>query len=155
MNKKKFMPNIGLVKTEESKILPDCGEKQKCCNCEKAAECKQKKAESEANNIREKYPEIAKMTVAEVVATDLFAEKLKGVIANYNRRLDYYAFKSLEKNKVFETENFRKEYIACMDKESNMPYIKRYIVLNIGNIAYHRTVTQMMRDYDKAKTQMN
>ena len=110
-----------------------------------------KKVESEADNIRTKYPEIAKMTVAEVVATDLFAEKLKGVIANYNKRLDYYAFKSLEKNKVFETENFRKEYIACMDKESNMPYAKCYIVLDIGNTAYHRTVTQMMRDYDKAR----
>lgn len=110
-----------------------------------------KKVESEANNIREKYPEIAKMTVAEVVATDLFAEKLKGVIANYNRRIDYYAFKSLEKNKVFETENFRKEYIACMDNESNMPYAKRFIVLDIGNAAYGRTVTQMMRDYDRAE----
>ena len=118
---------------------------------DKVIDDQNKKAESEANNIREKYPEIAKMTVAEVVATDLFAEKLKGVIANYNKRLDYYAFKSLEKNKVFETENFRKEYIACMDKESNMPYAKRYIVLDIGNTTYHRTVTQMMRDYDKAR----
>lgn len=118
---------------------------------DKVIDDQNKKAESEANNIREKYPEIAKMTVAEVVATDLFVEKLKGVIANYNKRLDYYAFKSLEKNKVFETENFRKEYIACMDKESNMPYAKRYIVLDIGNTAYHRTVTQMMRDYDKAR----
>ena len=110
-----------------------------------------KKVESEADEFKKKYPEIAKMTVAEVVATDLFAEKLKSVIANYNKRLDYYAFKSLEKNKVFEIENFRKEYIACMDKESNMPYAKRYIVLDIGNTAYHRTVTQMMRDYDKAR----
>lgn len=110
-----------------------------------------KKIESGADNIRAKYPEIAKMTVAEVVATDLFAEKLKSVIANYNRRLDYYAFKSLEKNKIFETENFRKEYIACMDKESNMPYSKRCIVLDIGNTTYHRTVIQMMRDYDKAR----
>lgn len=118
---------------------------------DKVIDDQNKKAESEANNIREKYPEIAKMTVAEVVATDLFAEKLKGVIANYNKRLDYYAFKSLEKNEVFETENFRKEYIACMDKESNMPYAKRYIVLDIGNTAYHRTVTQMMRDYNKAR----
>lgn len=114
-----------------------------------------KKIEYEAGEFKKKYPGIAKMTVAEVVATDLFAEKLKSVIANYNRHLYYYAFKSLEKNKIFETENFRKEYIACMDKESNMPYSKRYIVLNIGNTTYHRTVTQMMRDYDKAKTQMN
>ncbi len=117
----------------------------------KAIDDQNKKIESEADNIRTKYPEIAKMTVAEVVATDLFAEKLKSIIANYNKRLDYYAFKSLEKNKIFETENFRKEYIACMDKESNMPYAKRYIVLNIGNATYHHTVTQMMRDYDKAK----
>ena len=107
------------------------------------------KIESKADEFKKKYPEIAKMTVAEVVATDLFAEKLKSVIANYNKHLDYYAFKSLVKNKIFETENFRKEYIACMDKESNMPYSKRYIVLNIGNTTYHHTVTQMMRDYDK------
>ena len=109
-----------------------------------------KKIESEADEFKKKYPEIAKMTVAEVVATDLFAEKLKGVVTNY-RILDYYAFKSLKRENIFEAENFRKEYIACMDKESNMPYAKRYIVLDIGNTAYHRTVTQMMRDYDKAK----
>lgn len=77
---------------------------------DKVIDDQNKKIESEADNIRTKYPEIAKMTVAEVVATDLFAEKLKGIIANYNKRLDYYAFKSL--NKIFETENFRKEYIA-------------------------------------------
>lgn len=118
---------------------------------DKTIDDQNKKIESEADEFKKKYPEIAKMTVAEVVATDLFAEKLKSVIANYNKSLDYYAFKSLEKNKIFETENFRKEYIACMDKESNMPYAKRYIVLNIGNTTYHRTVTQMMSDYDKAR----
>ena len=118
---------------------------------DKVIDDQKKKIESEADEFKKKYPEIAKMTVAEVVATDLFAEKLKGVIANYNKRLDYYAFKSLEKNKVFEIENFRKEYIACMDKESNMPYAKRFIVLDIGNTTYRRTVTQMMRDYDKAR----
>lgn len=42
MSKKvKYLPGIGLVRTaEESKILPDCGEKQSCHVCEKAAECK-------------------------------------------------------------------------------------------------------------------
>lgn len=42
-NKKvKYLPGIGLVRTEkESKILPDCGEKQSCYACEKAAECRQ------------------------------------------------------------------------------------------------------------------
>ena len=132
---------------KESKILPDCGEKQSCSVCEKAAECKQTKIESDANNIREKYPEIAKMTVAEVVATNLFTIGLRQAITHY-RIVNYYAFQSLRKNKTLEPENFRKEYIACMDKESKMPYAKRIIILTIGNDAYRRTVNQMVKNYD-------
>jgi hypothetical protein len=153
-NKKvKYLPGIGLVRTaEESKILPDCGEKQSCSVCEKAAECKQKKVESDAKDIREKYPEIAKMTVAEVVATNLFVIGLRKAIANYNRLTKvagvYYAYQYLKQNNTLEPENFRKEYIACMDKESKMPAIKRSIVLAIGNDAYRRTVKQMMDNYD-------
>lgn len=149
MSKKvKYLPGIGLVRTaEESKILPDCGEKQSCHVCEKAAECKQKKIESEADEFKKKYPEIAKMTVAEVVATNLFTVGLRQAITSY-RVLNYYAFQSLKRNNTLEPENFRKEYIACMDKESKMPYAKRIIVLAIGNDAYRRTVNQMMKNYD-------
>jgi hypothetical protein len=148
-NKKvKYLPGIGLVRTEkESKILPDCGEKQSCNACEKAAECRQKKVESEADEFKKKYPEIAKMTVAEVVATNLFAVGLRQAITSY-RIVNYYAFQSLKRNNTLEPENFRKEYIACMDKESKMPYAKRIIVLTIGNNAYRRTVKQMMKNYD-------
>ena len=148
-NKKvKYLPGIGLVRTEkESKILPDCGEKQSCSVCEKATECKQKKVESEADEFKKKYPEIAKMTVAEVVATNLFTVGLRQAITSY-RVLNYYAFQSLKQNNTLEPENFRKEYIACMDKESKMPYAKRIIVLAIGNDAYRRTVKQMMKNYD-------
>ena len=106
-----------------------------------------KKIESEANNIREKYPEIAKMTVAEVVATNLFTIGLRKAITSY-RIVDYYAFRSLKRNNTLEPENFRKEYIACMDKESKMPYAKRIIILAIGDDAYRRTVMQMMKNYD-------
>lgn len=149
MSKKvKYLPGIGLVRTaEESKILPDCGEKQSCHVCEKAAECKQKKIESDADEFKKKYPEIAKMTVAEVVATNLFTVGLRQAITSY-RVLNYYAFQSLRRNNTLEPENFRKEYIACMDKESKMPYAKRVIVLAIGNDAYRRTVKQMMKNYD-------
>ena len=127
--------------------MPDCAEKQSCSACEKAAECKQEKIESDANDIREKYPEIAKMTVAEVVATNLFAIGLRKAITSY-RVVNYYAFQSLKRNNTLEPENFRKEYIACMDKESKMPVAKRNIVLAIGNDAYRRTVKQMMDNYD-------
>ena len=106
-----------------------------------------KKVESDANEIREKYPEIAKMTVAEVVATNLFTIGLRQAITSY-RIVNYYAYVSLRRNNTFEPENFRKEYIACMDKESKMPYAKRTIVLAIGNDAYRRTVKQMMDNYD-------
>lgn len=108
---------------------------------------KQKKIESDANSFKEKYPEIAKMTVAEVVATNLFTIGLRKAIAFYNVT-NFYAFQSLKKNGTLEPENFRKEYIACMDKESKMPYAKRIIVLAIGNDAYRRTVKQMMDNYD-------
>ena len=152
MSKKvKYLPVIGLIRTaEESKILPDCGEKQNYHVCEKAAECKQKKIESDADEFKKfkkKYPEIAKMTVAEVVATNLFTVGLRQAITSY-RIVNYYAFQSLRRNNTLEPENFRKEYIACMDKESKMPYAKRIIVLAIGNDAYRRTVKQMMKNYD-------
>jgi len=106
-----------------------------------------KKVESEADEFKKKYPEIAKMTVAEVVATNLFTVGLRQAIASY-RVLNYYAFQSLRRNNTLEPKNFRKEYIACMDKESKMPYAKRIIVLAIGNDAYRRTVKQMMKNYD-------
>lgn len=108
-----------------------------------------KKIESDANDIREKYPEIAKMTVAEVVATNLFVIGLRKAVTSYRIfNNSYYAFQSLKRNNTFEPENFRREYIACMDKESKMPVAKRSIVLAIGNDAYRRTVKQMMDNYD-------
>ena len=106
-----------------------------------------KKVESEADEFKKKYPEIAKMTVAEVVATNLFTVGLRQVITSY-RFLNYYAFQSLKRNNTLEPENFRKEYIACMDKESKMPYAKRIIVLAIGYDACRRTVKRMIKNYD-------
>jgi len=106
-----------------------------------------KKVESEADEFKKKYPEIAKMTVAEVVATNLFTVGLRQAITSY-RIVNYHAFQSLRRNNTLEPENFRKEYIACMDKESKMPYAKRIIVLAIGYDACRRTVKQMIKNYD-------
>ena len=116
----------------------------------KATKEKQQKIESDANDIRAKYPEIAKMTVAEVVATHEFAIQLEKAIVSY-RAFNFYAFQSLRREKALEPDNFRKEYIACMDKESNKPAVKRATVLAIGNDAYKRTVKQMMKEYDEKK----
>lgn len=127
-------------KLKSAKIAEEIAEKLKQRN---------EKIESDVNDIREKYPEIAKMTVAEVVATNLFVIGLRKAIANYRAgKFYYYAYLSLKQNNTLEPENFRKEYIACMDKESRMPVAKRNIVLAIGNDAYRRTVKQMMDNYD-------
>lgn len=118
---------------------------------DKVIDDQNKKIESEADEFKKKYPEIAKMTVAEVVATNLFTIGLRQAITSYrvlNYYAYYYAFQSLKRNNTLEPENFRKEYIACKDKESKMPYAKRIIVLAIGNDAYRRTVKQMMKNYD-------
>lgn len=102
------------------------------------------------DDFKKKYPEIARMTVAEVVATELFAKKLDVTIKCYKgTKANFYAFLSLKKDKTLEPENFRKEYVACLDKESKMPYTKRLTVLIIGDDAYRRTVKQMMEEYDK------
>ena len=110
-----------------------------------------KKVESDADEFKKKYPEIAKMTIAEVVATNLFTVGLRQAITSYII-VNYYAFQSLIRNNTLEPENFRKEYIACLDKESKMSYAKRIIVLAIGNDAYRRTVKQMMKNYDAIKS---
>ena len=109
----------------------------------------EQKVEAEANDIRTKYPEIAKMTVADIVATDMFAEKYKAFMEVFKPpRYYFYAFQSLKKNNTLEIENFREEYIACLDKHSNMPVIKRVFVLELGKSVYQATVRQMMKDYD-------
>lgn len=113
-----------------------------------------KKLNLDANDIREKYPEIAKMTVAEVVASNLFVIGLRKAVTSYRIfNNSYYAFQSLKRNNTLEPESFRREYIACMDKESKMPVAKRNIILAIGNDAYRRTVKQMMDNYDAIQSE--
>jgi hypothetical protein len=122
------------------------------------------KIESDANDIRTKYPEIAKMTVAEIVATKEFSKQLRKVIEKYDNDYNkvalthphgnssgFYAYKSLSLNGLLKPEKFIPEYIACMDKESSMAVAKRMVLLQIGNEAYRRTVLEMMKQYDNQK----
>ena len=109
------------------------------------------KIESDATDIRAKYPEIAKMTMADIVETEIFTQKLESSIIGCSKMVNYYALQSLKQNKTFEPDNFKKEYIKCLDKESNLPVAKRVVILCIGEDAYKRTVKQMMKEYDNAK----
>ena len=105
-------------------------------------------------DFRAKYPRIAKMTVAEVVNSDEFSG-IDSVI-DKNMQLLYNhknAFHSLLKNGYFEKEIFKKEYIACLDKESKLSSIKRAIILFIGNEVYNRTIAKMMDSYDAIQSE--
>ena len=108
------------------------------------------KIESDANDFRAKYPEIAKMTVQEVVETDLFATKLPEAV-RANKVGNYYALQSLKNSNAFEPEAFRTNYLACINQQSKLPAAKRIIIVAIGNDAYKRTVNQMVKDYEQSK----
>lgn len=108
------------------------------------------KIESDANDFRAKYPEIAKMTVQEVVETDLFATKLPEAV-RANKVGNYYALQSLKNSNAFEPETFRTNYLACINQQSKLPAAKRIIIVAIGNDAYKRTVNQMVKDYEQSK----
>lgn len=106
------------------------------------------KIESDANDFRAKYPEIAKMTVQEVVETDLFTTKLPEAI-RANKVGNYYALLSLKNSGAFELDTFRADYLACINQQSKLPAAKRLIIVSIGNDAYKRTVNQMVKDYEQ------
>ena len=115
-------------------------------------------------NIKEQYPEIAAMAVEDIINSESFEEQYKKALTsyrvlnysyrvlNYNYRvLNYYAYKSLEKQGILQLDNFRKEYINCINKESKLPFAKRVIIFSIGNDAYARTIKKMMKDYGHEK----
>lgn len=114
---------------------------------------KQSKIQAEIEELNKKYPNIAKMTVADVVALDSFDKHLQNVVDTYKTNtISYYAFKSLHKNDILKVENFKKEYISCLDKHSKLPTIKRAIIIDIGHKAYRKTVLELTEQQDKLNT---
>ena len=101
-------------------------------------------------NIKEKYPEIAAMTVEDIVNSEEFGKQYEKAIDAYSPHIrEYYAYRSLLKKGILDIEAFRKEYIRCIDKESKLSFVKRVVVYSIGNDAYARTIKQMMKEYDE------
>ena len=108
---------------------------------------------AEAIDIKKLYPEIAEMQVAEVISSDIFKEQLTKVLAIHKPpRKFYFAYISLKKNGTLEVDNFIKEYLLCIDKQSKMPFDKRVVIYSIGNHAYTKTIKKLMADYDANKT---
>lgn len=108
------------------------------------------------NELKEKYPELAGKSIGDIVQTDAFADallKIVGRMRSNNTLLAPYrlAFRSLDAQDVFGAENFRKEYLACLDKVSKRPHNMRVVIWTIGNQAWQKAIQKLMADYDKLK----
>lgn len=111
--------------------------------------------------IKQKYPEIAKMTMEDVIKTDEFEIALEEAYKAAWREIRIYETKLriiskhpirvLKAQKVFEVETFRKEYLAVIDKQSTRPATQRQVIASIGSMAYTKTVELLMKKYDSQK----
>ena len=103
-------------------------------------------------DIKKLYPEIAEMRVVEVINSNTFKEQLIKVLVIYKPpHRFYHAYISLKKNGTLEVDNFIKEYLLCIDKQSKMPFDKRVVIYSIGNHTYTKTIKKLMADYDMNK----
>lgn len=103
-------------------------------------------------DLKKMYPEIAAMTVTDVLNSEEFKESFKKALNVYRPAGSaFHAFNSLKKDGFMELDKFKKEYIACMDRQSNLPFAKRVVMFSIGNNAYAFTIKRMMKDYDNKK----
>lgn len=102
----------------------------------------------ELDSIKEKYPEIAKMTQFDVIMSDEFTGFIDSTAYGFPRLINPYLLKSLAKDGLLEPEKFKAEYVACLDKVSNLPYAKRVAIMALGSAVYAKTIKKMMIDYD-------
>lgn len=108
--------------------------------------------------IKQKYPELAKMTIKDIVETNEFETCLKEAhkaawkeIKKFEdkfRIISRHPIRILEAQKVFEIENFRKEYLAIIDKQSTRSAIQRHVIVSIGSMAFTKTIEILMKKYD-------
>lgn len=119
---------------------------------------KAEKEQRELEEMKQKYPEIAKMTMKDVIETNEFEACLEDAhkaawreVRIYETKLriiSKHPIRVLEARKMFEVENFRKEYLAIIDKQSELPNAQRTAIASIGSMAYTKTVEMLMKEYD-------
>lgn len=116
---------------------------------------------TKAEEIKQKYPEIARMTMRDVVETNEFKACFKEAyetawkhiraVETKLRIISRHPIRILKEQKVFEVENFKKEYLAVIDKQSRRSSSQRQVINSIGSIAYVKTVETLMKKHDEQK----
>lgn len=119
-----------------------------------------KAAQLSAEAMREKYPEIAKLTIAEVVDTEAFRKAAQDKIqhlklmfkvgAKEGSKYVYGAsFLRLYHDGELSQLAFGPNYIDVLDKQSSLSSTDRVIIKSIGDEVYAKVVAKMIEDYDK------
>ena len=117
-------------------------------------------AQLSAEAMREKYPEIAKLTIAEVVDTEAFRKAAQDKIqhlklmfkvgAKEGSKYVYGApFLRLYRDGELSQLAFGPNYIDVLDKQSLFSSTDRVIIKSIGDEVYAKVVAKMIEDYDK------
>lgn len=117
-------------------------------------------AQLSAEAMREKYPEIAKLTIAEVVDTEAFRKAAQDKIqhlklmfkvgAKEGSKYVYGAsFLRLYHGGELSQLAFGPNYIDVLDKQSSLSSTDRTIIKSIGDEVYAKVVAKMIEDYDK------
>lgn len=99
--------------------------------------------------LKAQYPKIAEMTVSDVVNSEYFKKSYNGYVGSSRFGKYYYAAKSLKAEKLLEFENFKKCFLECIDKNSNLSFAKRVVIYQIGNEAYAKAIKLLIENYDK------
>lgn len=116
-------------------------------------------AQLSAEAMREKYPEIAKLTIAEVVDTEAFRKAAQDKITSLYHTFTTYcegtkyvyaaSFLRLYHDNELSQLAFGPNYIDVLDKQSSLSSTDRAIIKSIGDEVYAKVVAKMIEDYDK------
>lgn len=106
---------------------------------------------------KEKYPELAKMTLGEIVHSDTFARKFKEAVDQFDmfimhaggvHNLKRNPLIVLEEKGYLKLDTFKVEYLKVLDKNSSLPTQLRQAVAIFGKSIYVQAVKSLMQKYD-------
>lgn len=109
--------------------------------------------------IKEKYPELQKMTVYDVLLTQEYKHNFKVAKKQYsfflstlNEPIKRNPLSRLEEIGILSTHKiFIDEYCNCLDKCSTLSRELRDTVITLGRNIYVKTVKDLMEKYDKSR----
>lgn len=120
---------------------------------------KKQQEEPQAIDISAAYPQIAKLKVNQVVRKAEYTKFLQDVVTETRRQLkkepEKYArqgFHQVDETGLFDKPKaFKAEYLAVIDKQSNLSAEKRRVIKAVGDTAFNRTIYHLIKVEDEKR----